>query len=208
MGVLSLTNEDEYKDIIKDMSNILYLKSFSEDRNNLLMWSKYADNYSGMCVEYDLSKLNNDILFHLYPVVYSNKRRELHDLKYAIEEHLEMLSSIRNQNSFDFEHLKEIIPAFLQKSKCWEYEKEWRVIASRLNLDCYSHNVDVDGDETRWYNLNSQEIDFDCVSKIFVGPKIEKVKLEHIIKIGKDIGVDVVEMKMSNTEYKLEEKCL
>lgn len=71
---ISCTVDDSALKQIDDMSDIAFIKSFSEDKNNLLMWAHYASNYSGMCVEYDFSKLSDEILYHLFPVYYSERR--------------------------------------------------------------------------------------------------------------------------------------
>ena len=53
---LSCEINDDVIDGIEDIRDIAFLKSFSEEKSSLLMWAHYADNYSGMCVEYDFSK--------------------------------------------------------------------------------------------------------------------------------------------------------
>ena len=42
----------------KRLKDIAYIKSFSEKHDDLRMWGIYADNYSGMCVKYNIRKLN------------------------------------------------------------------------------------------------------------------------------------------------------
>lgn len=60
--------------------NYGFSASFSEKKDNILMWSYYADSHRGVCLEYDLSKLNvNDseqkvILSSLKKVWYSGER--------------------------------------------------------------------------------------------------------------------------------------
>ena len=44
--------------------------------DNQLMWSHYANSYSGICVEYDLSKISDFVGF-VYPVKYSKDRPTL-----------------------------------------------------------------------------------------------------------------------------------
>lgn len=39
------------------LRDLVYIKSFSEQPNDPLMWAHYAANSSGICVEYDLSEL-------------------------------------------------------------------------------------------------------------------------------------------------------
>ncbi|WEK17888.1 MAG: DUF2971 domain-containing protein [Candidatus Pedobacter colombiensis] len=110
--VLSLTPEQQLKKIqerweqIREESN-QYIKicSFSEINDSLLLWSHYADQHKGICVEYDL--VNEDkIRPFLQPIVYSEKI-----FKIGLLEELDIIRKIGST---------------LIKSKDWEYEAEWR----------------------------------------------------------------------------------
>ena len=84
----------------------LYLKSFTYAQNNILMWSHYGDSNKGICIGYDFREASNDVVRHLYPVQYSDTR----------------FSDVIAQNIASHPFL------CLRKSKCWEYEKEFRLI--------------------------------------------------------------------------------
>ena len=84
----------------------LYLKAFTYSQNNILMWSHYGDSNKGICIGYDFREASNDVVQHLYPVQYSNTR----------------FSDSIAQNIASHPFL------CLRKSKCWEYEKEFRLI--------------------------------------------------------------------------------
>ena len=45
---ISCEVDDSVLETIDDFSDIAFLKSFSEEKNNLLMWAHYAEDYSGM----------------------------------------------------------------------------------------------------------------------------------------------------------------
>ena len=87
---LSCRIDDNVINQIEKMQDIAYLKSFSENKNHLLMWAHYANNYTGMCVEYDLSNLSEEVLYHLYPIHYSKIRFPNKDLSKVIEEHSDL----------------------------------------------------------------------------------------------------------------------
>jgi len=70
------------------------------------MWSHYALNHTGICIEFDISKANS-ILSKAHKVSYSNK---LPHFK-------------RNQNEDEI-----IISGLLNKTSDWNYEAEWRLI--------------------------------------------------------------------------------
>lgn len=92
--------------------------------NNQLMWSHYANSYSGICVEYDFNKINDFIGF-IFPVNYTTNRPtlSLQDLGIA---------------KFDFNAEEKIVHSdtdvskifsyLLSKNTCWKYEDEWRII--------------------------------------------------------------------------------
>lgn len=75
--MMELYYEDVYCTVQK---NYGFSASFSEKKDNILMWSYYADSHRGVCLEYDLSKLSvNDseqkaILSSLKKVWYSGER--------------------------------------------------------------------------------------------------------------------------------------
>lgn len=193
-------------DVIENLDrlyDLVYIKSFSENCDNLRMWSAYADNYSGMCVEYDARRLPDKVLYHLFPVRYSDKRVTKHNLGLSFLELTEMKNSI---DEIDVRFLKDVIGLFIAKSEDWEYEKEWRIIVSYLQMNRKYDDVEMADDselEKELYNIDSQVIEFDCVSRIYLGPKMEEIKKNHIREIGMRLGVDVIEMSLSKTEYKL-----
>lgn len=75
--------------------------SFSERKDNILMWSHYANNHKGFCIEYKFSDLLRSSGL-LMPVIYSKK--------------LPGKSEPIN------------IEVIFTKSIDWEYEHEWRII--------------------------------------------------------------------------------
>ncbi|QTM09799.1 DUF2971 domain-containing protein [Brachyspira hyodysenteriae] len=79
------------------------------------MWSHYADKHKGICIEYDISQLqNNNNNFILKKIDY-NSSMLLFDLKNEI--------LLDNDKS-----VKSIIDLFTVKSKEWEYEDEYRIL--------------------------------------------------------------------------------
>lgn len=189
------------------LSDLAFLKCFSESQLNTLMWSHYADEHRGFCVEYDLSLIDqtDDIWNHLFPVVYSSKRRiatdvpktakELHELKRDMED---------NSEHCDEGFLHDITALFLTKGKAWSYENEWRII--------YTQNQIYELDDAE---LNRHMLSFDYASNIYLGYRICSVIKENIIEIVKRINdqrknavhmpkISVYQMKLSQDSYDLE----
>lgn len=110
-----------YIPFLRDFLSKLTVVCFSASGwDNQLMWSHYANSYSGICVEYDFEKMDKFIGF-MYPVEYCAQRPTL-SLKDL---------GITDENG----HLKTkevdmsaILSYMLSKNKCWAYEEEWRII--------------------------------------------------------------------------------
>ena len=101
----------------------VYLKSFSQTNRSLLMWATYADEYRGMCVEYDFtSDAASECRRMLYPVSYS-KKRFAHDSQNNI-----------NANAF----------FFIKKGIEWKYEQEWRLIKLNRNQNFENDNLNTE----------------------------------------------------------------
>ena len=116
-----------FEDLGSIINNIHYqgstvIRCFSEINNSILMWSHYAENHKGFCLEYDFKTLgiNHEINVNLFPVIYRPKL-------FNIDKHL-----FNNDNSLNY---FSFILAAIHKSKEWEYEKEWRLIFPLKNAE-------------------------------------------------------------------------
>lgn len=81
------------------------LACFSEEGDNIIMWSHYANSHKGVCLEYEPQLLDK-----------SNP------------EHSSILTSIRKvwYSNLRFEDKEGLFSPFV-KSNAWNYEKEWRL---------------------------------------------------------------------------------
>lgn len=191
---------------LEDLHDIAYLKSFSEHKNDLLMWSQYGENYSGMCVEYDLRTIDDSLAYHLFPVIYSESRcikghpdisyKELSELKYA-SQHANCPDEV------DF--LKDVMSLFLYKSQAWEHEAEWRLVVTYLQMHCGHEMIDNGDDYKEHYMINSQQIKFPYASTVYLGPKMKSYIKQHIACICKRLKIKVYETSLSHSSYKLDE---
>lgn len=126
--------EDQIKDLI-DLGDDKYIDagtgvfqdygivSLTETRDNLLMWSHYADEHKGFVIEFDYSHLfftkKHMEMFNDNPLV-----NQIHRVLYRKER----LNELINDN---------IIEAYFYKSDEWSYEKEHRLL---LPLGNAKHN--------------------------------------------------------------------
>jgi hypothetical protein len=89
----------------------LYINCLTDTNSNILMWSHYADNNSGICIEYDFSNADNDISAFTYPVIY-------------IDEPIDVTELIKGTKDIPLA----ILISAICKYKDWKYENEWRII--------------------------------------------------------------------------------
>jgi len=139
------------------------------------MWSHYASNHEGFCVEYDITPLHpenliplesekvfgdqetyqsykKDLLLSagLFPVIYSSNRVNIPKTK------LNKIKIDENgnvQNNSDINSL--LYKTYIIKSAKWNYEKEYRII--------------VDGNICNYFD---NKIHFPFIKKIFLGCKM------------------------------------
>jgi len=77
-------------------------------KDDILMWSHYAESHRGLCLEFDTTK---ELLFNeTFSVHYSNEYPSIDLIKMGL-------------NTKD-----EFRKAVLVKSKHWQYEHEWRIL--------------------------------------------------------------------------------
>ncbi len=93
--------------------NTLGIACFSEVDDSVLMWSHYANNHAGICVEYDIKGIVEELKFSPVPVLYSNERVVIDSLD------IKSLDSLAKER---------FIHCIVTKSRDWSYEKEWRII--------------------------------------------------------------------------------
>lgn len=139
------------------------------------MWGYYAKDHTGFCVEYDISELdsNDTIIDHLFPVLYSAKRSMTTDVRKMIDELKQLRIDIRDRNEHDYDgYLNDITALFLSKGDGWSYEREWRIVYTLLQI--YEEDCE---------DLYDGMIQFDCITGIYLGYRIEKVIEENIKEI-------------------------
>ncbi len=123
--VVVRVRDETYLPFLKDFLSKLTVTCFSASGwDNQLMWSHYADSFSGICVEYNFEKMDKFIGF-MYPVKYSSVRPtiSLKDLGLS-----ELKKDENGKFVTDEVNINAIFSCLLAKNKCWSYENEWRLI--------------------------------------------------------------------------------
>lgn len=91
--------------------------SFSACRENILLWTHYANRHYGVCLEFDMVQWTKD----------KRLGYELDSVKYCTTRPLLTLSQPEQAETKTLEKV-----AFT-KHQDWEYEKEWRMVCSFKN---------------------------------------------------------------------------
>lgn len=126
----------------------------SEENDNLLLWSHYADSHRGYCVEYtdysdeEISYLKSKAIFpenvpnHKLSIVrnalkveYLNDKQIDDYISQFPEDDVELLKQWKKKQNEDKEeeYLTEIRRNFLIKHEIWSYEKERRIMVENKN---------------------------------------------------------------------------
>lgn len=98
--------------------------SLAETNDIDYMWVNYAQDYSGYCVEYDVS--NYEFSIGILPVIYEDERETNIVIQLVGSFIGQIITGMSNgQIKADSSHF---IRLFLTKFKKWEYQKEWRLL--------------------------------------------------------------------------------
>ena len=162
---------------IASLRNNIKISCFSEELFSMPMWSHYANNHTGFCIEYDFTRLSyeNDLTKYLFPVGYESHRYDITDLlKMAISE-----PDDPRVNLFFF--------LMLLKQSRWSYEKEWRIIKMKRP-------------EEKEFK-NGLE---DCPLKptaIYLGVNFDKNEVHSVKEKLKGLDIPIYALKVSNSEF-------
>lgn len=183
--------DNQLKQAAKKMSEIFHNKSneligvlcLAEMKDNLLMWSHYADSHKGFCIKFDASneffnrkRSEKDEFYHLRKVVYLEKRPN---------------KMLTNMSGVDL---------LLHKSNVWAYEEEWRFCGVLKDADQII--------ESKPLNIHLFKFPEKSVKEIILGVNSSK-KLEQELRLilaekSELSHVKLSKAKISEEQYSLE----
>lgn len=202
---LSCAIDNKVISSIEKLSDIAYLKSFTETKDDLKMWSMYADNYAGMCVGYNFRKCEHAFIYHLFPVCYSDIRQTKQRLENAAYELEKLKWNIEKPNIIsECTAIRDIMSLFLMKSRVWENEKEWRVIVTYPQMRLCANNL-PNGESSFFYDISEQTIHIPYATDVYLGPKMPTHVKTHIREIADRLSIRVHEMQLDPQKYALVE---
>lgn len=171
-----------YIPFLQDFLSKLTVVCFSASGwDNQLMWSHYANSYSGICVEYDFEKMNKFVGF-MYPVEYCEQRptlmlKDLGIRKFATDENGNLETEEVDMSA--------IFSYMLAKNKCWAYEEEWRIINTG---------------ETPYTPIF---IDTPFIKSITLGLNLDEMCKHLIWDICQETGIECYQLALNSGDYVL-----
>jgi hypothetical protein len=131
-AVEMLRNDPEFKRHVQDEARrqlelrqaVCSFASDSDDspaHSNLLLWGHYADHHKGVCLEFDLERLQKSFP-NSAPVSYSNQCDpiDVFDVLLASDDDAHQAERLANW--------------VLTKAECWRYENEWRIYGEGVGV--------------------------------------------------------------------------
>jgi hypothetical protein len=139
------------------------------------MWSHYADNHRGFCIEYDTQTLAPEHPFvkALYPAIYSEQFFD------GTEIVLGVFGGRRNL-SLDY-----LMLSALYKSPEWEYEQEWRLIVRPPTSE-----------EKSLFQVPTPK-------RVYLGSRMEKPARQEIASICRQKRIGLFEMHLATDAFRL-----
>lgn len=188
--------------------NTLRIACFSELHNNLPMWAHYANNHTGVCLEYDIKSILeahtlDHILNFLYPVFYV---KVLPDSvngiygKYWVDFDEERKQPKTENNTWRVHPI--IDYPSIHKLKEWQYEREWRLIQ---NIAFFRKRLDVTVTDMFNYEKGIPMI-FNKPSRVYLGYNISKNNENSIIETCQKSNIPFSRMEVTHYGLKIKEK--
>lgn len=177
---VSIMKEDEFhcrndiknlNDIMTQLShNMKRIACFTNTEKNEAMWSKYANQSSGVCLEYDTETFEENIIDSFFPVFYTDERFDF--INYVITK--------MEYTKQGIERLGNLL--WLYKSQFWSYEKEWRII------------FHVDEKSPDEYREKGMKLKLKQPSRVLLGTKINKNNEKNVREVCDKYTIPVVKM--------------
>ena len=163
-------NIDFYDSMRKNMGVIC----FSEVKDSILMWSRYADFHKGFSVGYDVATFTDKSHTNcLYPVIYND----------TMFDYWRHIGDVLNDN---INHCAIKLMA-MYKSTTWKYENEWRLIWSGLG----------------GLGIINNAISFPQPAELYLGAKISYEDTKRVLSCIEGKAIKVYQMQLASNSFQL-----
>lgn len=171
-NLAKLAGLDGYFDQIQKDTGKAGICSFSLELENSLLWSHYANEHRGLCLTYEFPESflideSNEIT-GVAPVEYGDSPLTDWFIEHAPED----------RNSYFKEFTLEVVKKVLTiKSKCWEYEKEVRIIRQEQS----TLTIPKEFLKQMCFGVNTPESDISLIRELVdnSGYKVSYCKMER-----------------------------
>jgi len=178
-NAINKTIDFEYKNSVRLIYDKIRISCFTQTPYSMLMWSHYANNHKGFCIEYKWSddyKKYSDIINNIFPVIYTDSRKNLVDFFISLDEGNHKKEDLWNIYKY----------GLLSKSLDWKYQKEWRLLTYENAKNDYNY---------RFFDIN----------KIYLGCKMEKEERSRVIGICNKLRIPWTCVVISDDQFKMKE---
>jgi Protein of unknown function (DUF2971) len=157
----------------------LGVSCFATNANSVVMWSHYANQHKGVCLEFSGANVlsSAEILELLHPVRYTDNLLDVFRLFWP--------------SKIEFDQVRfDILPvlAACHKSEEWKYEGEWRLVSADLASG-------------RKFSLESCRL---RPSRIILGAKIDQPNRAAITELAERISIPVAEARLAKDRFEIE----
>ena len=165
-------NDVNSRKILSSLNQSIGVLCLSRNGSSLLMWSHYADSYSGAIIEVDES---HEFFDGIIEVEY-RKHRPKKDIT----------SYVENKNPVPIAEL-------CVKPKDWEYEAEVRVIRNLLDCNCVGDN--------QGYPVFVMDFPMECIKSVILGERMSVDAQQKVWKKIEDTNISLYLDAISNWGY-------
>lgn len=172
---------DYYMGMNDRIKNEMLVFSLAEESDNQALWSLYAEESKGFCIEYVFPKdefLGQRMLLNLFPVYYGEK--PLLSFFDLLNRGIQAKNSI---NGISFEDYQTLYLSSLTKDINWSFQKEWRIVL----------------DNEVGKNLQN----FPFVKSIILGERMSEEYASQLIEIAKDKKIDIFQRQFNKSKSKI-----
>lgn len=171
----------EYVDLHSNLMQKFRVSCFTESPYSMLMWSHYADNHKGLCIEYEIppyAECYSKLYHNLMPVIYSDERVPI------LSQCVRFLQQPRLTPDILWDIYKYGI---LMKSMIWKYQNEWRLVS--------------------WDDMLSNDDCYNCkffrIKRVYLGNRMNKQNRLEIIEICKDKKIPYTGVMLVPNKYEM-----
>lgn len=176
--------QDKLNTFINQELNKSRVLCVTEDNDNVVMWSHYADEHRGVCIRlHCIDELDNTLLL-AKPINYEST----FPIFPSVQEHVKYLTG---ESPFEMSDLVYKIPYY--KHEHWSYENEWRVHVP--------HNEPLNTDGFNDWAENKR-----VFGAIYFGCRIDLSEASDLLRLVESTypNMEVYQSKPSTKEFKLE----